>query len=104
MPSGNGSTPTRSSVLVLYRSTCFCPGRAASGDHGLVATVRGAVARAVRMTGSMLSRSGIGGGPSGRPVGADLSDKSSLGFLLAAALLPLFSSAPPSIHFAIVSR
>ena len=102
MPSGKGSTPTSSSVFVLYSRTCFCPGTAASGDQGLVATVRAAVARAVWITGSMLSRSGMGGGPSGRPVGAPLRPKSTFGFLLAAALLPLLSSAPPSIHLAIV--
>ena len=53
--------------------------------------------------GSVVRFSGIAGVPAGLPSDAGSSLNSNLGFVLATALLPEFSSAPPSIHLRITS-
>jgi hypothetical protein len=47
---------------------------------------------------------GIGGGPSGLPAPVAATFKSTLGLFDATAVLPAFSSTPPTIHFLIASR
>ena len=90
LPSGNGRTPTSSSVFVLYSRTCFCPATAASGDQGLAATrARG---RRTRRANDRLQGSAARAWAADLPAGrwAALSARSSFGFLPTAALLPGF--------------
>src|SRR5579884_1365456 len=97
MPSGNGSTPTNSSVSLLYSDTCPSPAMAISGAHGLLAMAVIALARVVWTIGSVGRLCGIGGGPAGRPLATDVSERLYFG-LETATLLPEFSGAPFSIQ------
>src|SRR4051812_39096124 len=103
-PSGNGSTPSGSSVSVLYSSTwCGAP-TAASGAHGLAASASNCPARGACTAGSSTSVPGIGGGPSGLPLVVVATFRSTFALVEATAELPAVSSTPPAIHFLIASR
>src|SRR6185503_8682524 len=77
---------------------------ATSGDQGLAASPTNGLLRLVWTTGSSASSVGIGSGPSGLPMVADLRLRSTAGLLETMALLPEFSSNPPAIHFLKTSR
>ena len=68
-----------------------------TGAHGLEAMSRALAALEDVATGSSVRCSGIGGGPSGFPVGVVSKARLNVGFGFF-ALLPLFSRSPADIH------
>jgi hypothetical protein len=74
---------------------------AATAD-GLLAIALSGVPCVARTKGSTDRAPGIGGGPSGLPIAAPLSVRSTVGLLAARALLPAPCNRPPVIHWRIV--